>query len=124
MEKHAKFLQGSVKKKSGGRIRCTLWIFTSFLTSLLILLLGFLVWTLVSYHQHVINLNSRVDFLETECSSYKNNINVIITNKVEELFHEVSLINLKTFVISLLIETFNAKKCYTSHLHITSSSSP
>lgn len=90
MEKHAQFLQGSVKKKSGGRIKCTLWIVATVATSFVIVLLGFLVWSLVSYHQHVVNLNSRVEYLENEFSNYKNEINVIVERQVEELLNKVS----------------------------------
>ena len=92
MEKHDTFLQGSVKKKSGGRIRCTFWIVASVATSLVIVVLGFLVWILVSYHHNVIKLSSRVDSLESEILNLKNTINVIVEKRVDELLNKVGVI--------------------------------
>lgn len=86
MEKRDKSIQGKVKKKSGTKL---VWIVSSVIICFIVAFLGYLVWTLFSYHNHVILLNSRVEKLENENSNFRNKINVIIETKVEKLLQQV-----------------------------------
>lgn len=86
MEKHDKSLQGKVKKKSIGKLT---QIVSLVVICILVAFLGFLVWTLFSYHNHVILLSSRVEIIENEYLNLKKDINVIVESKVETLLKEV-----------------------------------
>lgn len=65
-------------------LRCSLWMFSGIAISLMVILLGFTIWTLVSYQNTVQALQSRVDKLELDIGLSESNREEMITTKVEE----------------------------------------
>lgn len=81
--------------------RFILWIFACLGITLLSLLIAFVAWTILSYHDSLVSLQNRVGKLEKECSEYKNNINKYVDTRVQKLIQEVS-----TFIPSFWLSAF------------------
>lgn len=65
-------------------LRCSLWTFSGIAISLMVVLLGFTIWTLVSYQNTVLALQSRVDKLEMDLGLYVSNREDVIATMVED----------------------------------------
>jgi hypothetical protein len=65
-------------------LRCSLWVFSGIAISLMVVLLGFTIWTLVSYQNTVLALQSRVDKLELDLGLSESNREDIIATMVDE----------------------------------------
>lgn len=65
-------------------LRCSLWMFSGIAISLMVILLGFTIWTLVSYQNTVTALQSRVDKLEVDLDLIRSGKEALIAKTVEE----------------------------------------
>lgn len=74
-------------------------MFSGIAISLMVILLGFTIWTLVSYQNTVIALQSRVDKLEVDLDLIRSGKEALIAKTVEE---EVSKVKfpIMTYLIS------------------------
>lgn len=74
-------------------LRCSLWMFSGIAISLMVILLGFTIWTLVSYQNTVTALQSRVDKLEVDLDLIRSGKEALIAKTVEEEVSKVKFPN-------------------------------
>lgn len=80
-------------------LRCSLWMFSGIAISLMVILLGFTIWTLVSYQNTVTALQSRVDKLEVDLDLIRSGKEALIAKTVEEEVSKV-MFPIMTYLIS------------------------
>lgn len=80
-------------------LRCSLWMFSGIAISLMVILLGFTIWTLVSYQNTVTALQSRVDKLEVDLDLIRSGKEALIAKTVEEEVSKVKF-HIMTYLIS------------------------
>lgn len=71
-------------------LRCSLWMFSGIAISLMVVLLGFTIWTLLSYQNTVVALQSRVDKLEGDLELYKSEKEDLLGKTIEEEVSKVT----------------------------------
>lgn len=75
--------------------RIIVWLCAGLALSVLTLVVAFVAWTLMSYHDAMVSLQQRVAQLEKDYGDITHNLDRIVDSKVELFLEEVTLLTLE-----------------------------